>query len=236
MFSHGLKFAVCVCMLREHAQKEFEALIHQPNYPCIAAKAALAKGELEIGIYRGLGTGESAVAFGRDLLKFKDRYFSERAQYLTYAAVFDGVEFEDEEAFEQAMWKELSIIASLPEFSSAPWDPNFSDNPEDKNFCFSLGGHAFFIVGMHPKSSRLSRQFSKPTLVMNLYEQFEALDEETQFYPMVRTNRKKDLAFQGSVNPMVEQHAEMWEAIQFSGKENPKEWKCPFKRLMQAFQ
>lgn len=86
------------------------------------------------------------------------------------------------------------------------------------------------MVGLHPKSSRKARRFTIPALIFNLYDQFEQLDEETEFYPMVKTNRKRDIAFQGSVNPMVERYAEEWESIQFSGKDNPPEWKCPFKR------
>ena len=45
---------------------------------------------------------------------------------------------------------------------------------------------------------------------------------------MVKTIRKRELEFQGSVNPMVEKHSETWEAIQFSGNNNSDNWKCPF--------
>lgn len=216
-------------------EEEFKRFVSQPNYPCIAAKVALAKKQYSIRTFSGLGTGGSALELGYALLDFKKEYQAGGKSYLSLIAVFDDPDFEDEEEFEQAMWRELSVMASLPEFE-APWDPNFSSDPNDKNFCFSLGGSAFFVVGLHPGSSRKSRQFFKPALIFNLYEQFEALDEETEFYPMVKTNRKRDIAFQGDVNPMVEQYAEQWEAIQFSGKQNPPEWKCPFQRLKRALQ
>jgi FPC/CPF motif-containing protein YcgG len=219
----------------QQVETEFKRFVSQPNYPCIAARVALAKKEYLIRTFSGLGTGRASLELGHALLDFKNRYQNSNQKYLSLIAVFDDPDFRDEEEFEQAMWRELSVMASLPEFD-APWDPNFSSNPEDKNFCFSLGGSAYFVVGLHPGSSRKSRRFFKPALVFNLYEQFEALDEETEFYPMVKTNRKRDIAFQGEVNPMVEQHAEKWEAIQFSGKQNPPEWKCPFQRLKRALQ
>ena len=83
-------------------------------------------------------------------------------------------------------------------------------------------------MGLHPRSSRLSRRFPYPAVVFNLYEQFEALG--AAYEPMVELIRRRDRRFQGSVNPTVERWADKWESIQFSGRENPPDWKCPFRR------
>lgn len=211
--------------------REITDFVNQRDYPCVAARTAVKKDDYRIGVYGDLGTGRFARELAQDLLHFKHEYAGSHSAFLSFIATFEGAAFTSEADFETALWQELSFVSAVPEYE-APWDENFSDNPEDQNFCFSFGGDAFFVVGLHAKSSRLARRFSTPTLIFNLYAQFEQLDEETEFYPMVRTNRKKDIAFQGSVNPMVEKYAEKWEAIQFSGKENPPEWKCPFKRIM----
>jgi len=103
------------------------------------------------------------------------------------------------------MWRELSqLSASTAEASR--WDPKFSSDPTEKNFCFSFEGDAFFIVGMHRRSSRLGRRFPYPTLVLNLYEQFVALG--AAYKPMVKVIRQRDCLFQGNVNPTVERWAD----------------------------
>ena len=45
---------------------------------------------------------------------------------------------------------------------------------------------------------------------------------------MIETIRRREIEFQGDVNPMVLQHNDIWESIQFSGKKNDDNWKCPF--------
>jgi FPC/CPF motif-containing protein YcgG len=141
--------------------------------------------------------------------------------------VFDDAVPLTEEEFESVMWKELSHLSASPAEASR-WDPRFSSDPADKNFCFSFGGDAFFLVGMHPRSSRLARRFPFPTVVFNLFDQFEALG--SAYEPMVKLNRRRDRLFQGSVNPTVERWADKWESIQYSGRDNPPDWECPFRR------
>ncbi|UPT76175.1 MAG: YqcI/YcgG family protein [Elusimicrobiota bacterium] len=66
-----------------------------------------------------------------------------------------------------------------------------------------------------------------PAIVFNLFEQFEALGDA--YEPMVKANRARDVLYQGQVNPTVARWADVWESIQFSGRENGAEWKCPFR-------
>ena len=209
-------------------EQALKDLISKKNYPCIAAIQSVAQHEYQIGVYEGFGSGMSAEQLSRDLNAFKRKQKATDSLYLSFFAVFKDPAFESEKDFEDALWQELSLLAAK-DAPGMPWDSHFSANPKDKNFCFSFGGDAFFIVGLHPKSSRLARQFPYPTLVFNLYEQFEELHRKNQYYPMIKTNRQRDLKFQGSVNPMVEKHSDVWEAIQFSGRANPPNWECPFK-------
>jgi uncharacterized protein len=97
-----------------------------------------------------------------------------------------------------------------------------------------LGGHAFFVVGVHPQSSRLARRFPFTGIVFNVFDQFEQLEREGRYARTSALSRKRDRALQGSANPMVVAHGDKWEGIQFSGKSNPETWKCPFRFVATA--
>lgn len=213
-----------------HIQEHLQRLISTKNYPCIAAIQALHKNEIITNAYDNFGSGLSAPLLLQNLKAFKQRQQAGEESYLTYFAVFPNDTCTDEDDFEKRLWAELSAVCNEP--NAGPWDPEFSDNPTDKNFCFSIDGSAFFVVGMHPQSSRTSRQFPYPALAFNLYSQFTDLMQKNTYHPMVALNRQRDLKFQGSINPMAEQYNEEWEAIQFSGKKNPPSWQCPFFREM----
>jgi FPC/CPF motif-containing protein YcgG len=205
-----------------------EKLITSPNYPCGPAVASLQKDQYMIGVYKGFGLDQQTSSLYKDLLYFSQCQKISQAPFMSFWAVFDQSVCEESE-FEDLLWKELSFLSSEEE-SSVPWDPKFSSDPNDKNFCLSLGGDAFFVVGLHPESSRLARKFPWPALVFNLYEQFEELSRKGIYENIVKQNRNKEMKFQGSLNPMVELHGDQWEAIQFSGQNNPATWKCPFSR------
>ena len=46
--------------------------------------------------------------------------------------------------------------------TSQPWDPRVSDDPANPHFAFSVGGTAFFVVGLHPQASRIARRTPCP--------------------------------------------------------------------------
>lgn len=200
--------------------------VTQANYPCIAAVKSFLQNDFLIGCYSGFGTDECSQDLGSDLLSFKQQQKERKSLYFSFWAGFPDSKVESEAQFEELLWKQLSLVSSHS--VTDEWDPNFSSDPLDKNFCFSLDGSAYFIVGMHPMSSRRSRQTAFPILAFNLYDQFHQLMAEEKFEPMVQINRNRELRFQGDINPMVKKHGQEWEAIQFSGQNNPDTWKCPF--------
>jgi FPC/CPF motif-containing protein YcgG len=215
--------------MKDVIESSLEKLIQQKNYPCIAAVQSLLKKEYRMEVYQDFGEGVASIRLARDLLAFREEYETSNLPYLSFFAVFDDMREFSEEDFEKRLWQELSYLTSV-EGLSQKWDPEFSENPEDKNFCFSLDGTAFFVVGMHPNSSRKGRQFPHPTLVFNVYKQFRELQRTGKYEAMVQLNRKRDQAFQGDANPMAVAHGDTWESIQFSGRNNSEEWKCPFHR------
>jgi FPC/CPF motif-containing protein YcgG len=210
------------------------AFLGQKNYPCAPALHSFKRGDYLVGLYPDeFGSAQSSLALFRDLLFFREKQKSSGSPYMTFWAIFDGYCDFSEEEFERRFWREISAASSHQD-AKASWDIRFSADPEDMKFCPSFGGEAFFIVGMHANSSRKARRFPYPAMVFNLYEQFDALAERGQYEAIVKLNRGRELQFQGDLNPMVLEHGEKWESIQFSGKKNQGSWKCPFKHFREA--
>jgi FPC/CPF motif-containing protein YcgG len=131
----------------------------------------------------------------------------------------------DEQHFEQMLW---DLLQRLHDEDDEPWAPEVSANPQDPHFAFSVGGTAFFIVGLHPQASREARRMPLPILVFNLHEQFEELRANGGFERMRDAIRRRDEQLQGSINPMVSDHGESSEARQYSGRELEDDWVAPF--------
>ena len=212
---------------------DLKKLISTRNYPCVAAIQASHKEEIWGDVYEDFGSGRAAPALLRDLLQFKKMQQENNIAYLTYVAYYPQDIAESEEDFERGLWAELSALWNDPEVAGG-WDPQFSDDPEDRSFCFSLGGSAFFVVGLHARSSRLSRRLPYNALAFNLYGQFRSLMEKGSYDDMVKINRGRDLKYQGDVNPMASAYQDSWEAIQFSGRKNSDSWQCPFTKGLQG--
>ncbi len=138
---------------------------------------------------------------------------------------FKGRQDYSEEEFEKVLWQQLQY---LHEEDDQPWDEAVSPDPESKNFSFSLGGKAFYIVGLHPNSSRKARQAPYPAIAFNLHWQFEKLREMNTYHTVRDKIRERDIELQGEINPMLEDFGESSEARQYSGRKVGEEWKCPF--------
>lgn len=215
---------------RQETEEELASLMAQRNYPCVAALQSYRRDDYFVGFYDRIGTGLSWRALRKDLGHFIRRQAQSNSVYLTFWAIFPEEKDLSEEQFEQKLWSELSFLTSEEE-RSFDWKAGATTNPVDKEFCFHLFGEAFFVVGLHPNSSRKGRKFFRPALVFNVFRQFEKLMHENRYDAMVNVNRARDAKFQGEANPMVLAHGEAWESIQFSGKKNPDSWKCPFRFL-----
>ena len=61
---------------------------------------------------------------------------------------------------EQRLLRHHAVHEADPE--GARWADGVSPDPDDAHFSFSVGGRAFFVVGLHPLSSRLARRFRWP--------------------------------------------------------------------------
>ena len=197
----------------------------EENHPCIMAQTVFKQNNFEIYNYEKMGSSDAANQMLRDIESYVKNYNFESKSFRTFIACFPGDDFSSEKEFEENLWNHLKLMANQDEI---PWDDSVSGKADDSKFSFSLGGRAFYIVGMHPNSSRKARRSPFPVLVMNLHWQFELL-REMGVYEQVRDRiRKRDKKLQGSINPMVEDFGTYSEARQYSGRNVPADWKCPF--------
>lgn len=207
------------------SKKEYDDFILGKDHPCLMAQTVFTMDQVDYHEYENFGSRETAQIILKDLKQYIKNYDFESNDFLTFLAVFKGQQNFSEEEFEKLLWQQLQY---LHEEDDSPWDESVKPDPEDPDFSFSLGGKAFYIVGMHPNSSRKARQAPYPTLTFNLHWQFEKLREMNTYQTVRDKIRERDIELQGDMNPMLEDFGERSEARQYSGRKVGDEWKCPF--------
>ena len=203
----------------------FEDFIIGKDHPCIMAQSVVSQEQVDFHSYGELGTRTAAEDIIQDIKSYLGKYDFESNDFYTFVAAFKKPEGLTEEEFERLLWQQLQYIHEEDEL---PWDEEVSSDPDTSNFSFSIAGKAFYVVGMHPQSSRKARQSPFPLLVFNLHWQFERLRGMGAFHNVRDKIRERDISLQGSVNPMLEDFGQRSEARQYSGREVGTEWKCPF--------
>lgn len=206
-------------------KQEFENFIIEDNHPCLMAQTVFSMDHVDFHTYEDFGSKHTARKILKDLKKYIANYDFESNDFFTFIAAFKGRKDFSEEQFEQILWKQLQF---LHEVDDTNWDPAVSKDPNDKDFSFSLGGKAFYMVGLHPNSSRKARQTPYPAIAFNLHWQFERLREMGSYTTVRDKIRERDIELQGNINPMLEDFGENSETKQYSGRKVGEEWKCPF--------
>ncbi len=211
----------------EAARAAFESFVGEEGFPCLAAKGAVRREEVTLRVYDRLGAAREVARLAADLERFVSETPADGAGLRTFVAVFPADPPDDELAFERRLWRALQRLhehdAPLSE-----WDPTVSADPESTQFSFSFGGRALFVVGLHPASSRLARQFRWPALVFNPRAQFERFRAEGKYDRLRTAVRERDVALQGTANPNLADFGERSEASQYSGRATEAGWRCPF--------
>ncbi len=206
-------------------QNEMRDFILEQDHPCLMAQSVFKTDNVIIKEYSTFDSILTANYLIRDLKNYLEGYDFESKDNRTFIAVFPEVSFRDEVEFENRLWLLLQLIHHYDE---KDWDKSVDVDPKSENFSFSILGNAFYLVGMHPGSSRAARQSPYPAIAFNLHLQFEKL-REMGVYESVRDSiRQRDEAKNGSINPMLQDFGHSSEARQYSGRAVGKEWKCPF--------
>jgi len=207
---------------------QFRRYVQQAGFPCLAARTATENDHVRFLVAGSLESSDADEAIVTQARAFAADVESAKG-FHSLALLFPCTPPMDEATFEQALWTRLQALHAL-DARTAPWDPSVSDDPASPDFSFSLGGHAFYVVGLHPASSRRARRFPHATLVLNLHSQFEALRADGRYERFHEAIVERDVEFSGSVNPMLATHGEGLEAPQYSGREvDADSWRCPFK-------
>jgi hypothetical protein len=205
-----------------------KAYVLDAAFPCVGARAAINSKRAEFGSFGSLGGDEpeDLQSLCDALMRFSQAYPEPGDVPVTYIAMFDD-DVRDEDDFERRLWRHLQLLNGFDK-RDFDWASDVSDDPSSPNFSFSIAGRAFFIVGLHPRSSRISRRAPVPCLAFNFHDQFEQLRASGKFEKMQRVIRQRDIALQGDGNPVLKSFGEASEARQYSGRAVGSDWQCPF--------
>jgi uncharacterized protein len=209
---------------------EFRGFVQSPEFPCVGAKAALAREQMHFLVCRQITSAWDDLRIFPALLDVIDRYRADRTLFRTFVVLFEEDEQLGEIAFEEHLWARLQSLSDKDSWLGFKPDPGVDSNPEDPHFGLSFGGEAFFVVGLHPHASRPARRFRRPAIVFNLHDQFETLRAEGKYERMRETIIERDISVSGDANPMLARHGTTSEARQYSGRAVTDDWQCPYRR------
>ncbi len=208
--------------------QEFSRFVADRGFPCVGAKSAFARDTIAFYTARDLTSAWDDLAVHDALLDWARKYRDEPGGLRSFIVLFDRPCDLGEAAFERFMWERIQSLVDKDAWRGQRLEPTVSADPQDPHFSLSIGGEAFFVVGMHPNASRKARRFAHPALVFNLHDQFDRLRREGEYQRMREVILKRDRDYSGSINPMLATHGEASEARQYSGRLVADDWACPF--------
>ncbi len=213
----------------EVLRESITAMVGHDLFPCLGARSVFRRDNAVVRVYDELANAAATNALLADLAAFS-RSVDIDAGFASFVAIFRGPPMQTEAHFERMLWTQLRMLHGADEQA---WNVDVSADPTDDHFAFSVGGVAYFVVGLHPLASRDARRTVSPTLVFNLHEQFEALRASGRFERMRDLIRARDEQLQGSLNPMVADHGSGSEARQYAGRVVDQHWVAPFEQEQQ---
>lgn len=212
----------------ENIINDFYSFIRHESSVCVGAKGALAKNNIRVMVAEDFGNSNS----NQDILNFAYGFIKEyretKVGLHSMVVIFKEPVKIDEDKFEVMLWKRLQSLSELDATKFAH-DKRVSADPASPTFSYSLMEEAFFIIALHPFSSRVARRFSYPALVFNPHVQFEEMKRMGTYQKIKKVNRKRDIKLSGSINPMLRDFGEASEIFQYSGAQHNADWECPFK-------
>ena len=210
----------------EEIVNEYLAFLHQKDFPCVAAKAALSRSQIQCMIAPHMTCPSTDNTILMFLYNFVDSYRTSEAPYHSAAVIFRDPVAMDETLFDAFLWQRLKSLSSLDK-ENYTHDRRVDSSPASSQYSFSLKEEAFFILGLNPGSSRKARRFRYPAIIFNPHAEFEKLRNANRFDKMKEVVRKRDIVFSGSVNPMLADFGAASEVYQYSGIHYGPDWKCP---------
>jgi len=205
---------------------QFEQFVADEAFPCVGAKSALNREQMVFRIEDDLRLAPSPATVAA-IQQFSQGYNHNSPLFQSLVVLFRQPVTLDEIGFETLLWRYLQQLHEL-DARDYEWDAQVSKDPTSANFSFSIGGRAYYVVGLHPGASRTARRFSTPALVFNLHDQFERLRRDGKYESIRSAIIKRDTELDGTRNPMLKTFGAHPEAPQYSGRIVEHNWKCPF--------
>lgn len=206
----------------------FQQFVRAPEFPCVGAKSALAKQQMRFIIGNDIRSAWDDLRILPNLLDLAQSYRAAPVLFQSLVVLFEKDAALDEAGFEKNLWARVQSLTDKDEWLGQQPDPRVSSSPDEPHFSLSFGGEAFFIVGLHPQSSRPARRFERPALVFNLHDQFEQLRAQGRYEKLRASIMDRDVVTAGTENPMLARHGTISEARQYSGRAVGADWVCPF--------
>ena len=206
----------------------YTSFLNNKDFPCVAAKDALAKGNIRIMVADHMACPNDDRRILDFIYDFTGMYRKSEKGFYSAAIIFKEPGSINEKMFDAFMWQRLQALKDMDALKFTN-DARVDADPASENFSFSLMAEAYFIVGLHGENSRPARRFKYPTLVFNPHAQFAEMKTASRYEKMKTIVRKRDIAFSGSVNPMLTDFGEASEVYQYSGRKYDSDWKCPLK-------
>jgi FPC/CPF motif-containing protein YcgG len=212
------------------AVQRLKAWIFSGRFACLGARAAARQGVLQIVLLGPIDRQDSALKAYEALRGFVSSGMLEAHRFATLVVVFQGSVIPDELDWENAFWR---LVQELHHHDAAlfDWAADTSSDPESRQFQLSLCGHPFFLIGMHPQSSRISRRAPWPAVAFNSHRNFALLKAEGTFPGLQRRIQSKEILIQGSLNPNLAGFGDAAQSRQYSGRAVEQTWRCPFTAL-----
>jgi FPC/CPF motif-containing protein YcgG len=207
----------------EDVVRSLELMVTHAEFPCLGAKSVFRRGNLAHVVLDDMASPDVPDQLLERLRAFASAIEGEGG-FHPFLATFRGPLPTSEADFEVSLF---GLLQRLHDADDESWAPGVGSDPNDPHFAFSAGGSAYFIVGLHPAASRVARRAPLPTLVFNPHAQFEELRAEGRFDGMRTTIRRRDEDLQGFINPMVADHGDSTEALQYSGRHHASGWEPP---------
>lgn len=211
----------------EMVRQELITFITGDGFSCVGGKSAHLQGGLVHRHFGPLADPAHVERLHGELARFAGAKDDIHRLLATFVATFDGPHDLTEEDFERLLWRQLQQMHDR-DAGRHPWSSMVDPDPRSARFGFSIGGHPFFVVGLHPNSSRYSRRFAYPALAFNSHVQFERMKSSGAYGRIQQAVRAAELRLQGSVNPSIADFGQRSEAPQYSGRLVGDDWRCPF--------
>ena len=156
------------------ANRYFREMVSHSDFPCLGAKAVLAKGDYAMGAYSDMTSTAVAEGVCHDLLKFREM-FSDDDGMFSFVAAFEWPELNEELKGASAYFTLLRNMRTADSANGFSWDPKVSRDVDDPHFAFSVAGHGYFVPLFYPAAYFPARRSDVSFVVFNAHDVFAGL-------------------------------------------------------------